>query len=98
MYRRFVDPIAVAWQSFHRAPLPPVLGQPAKSPLGLPIAAPVLTPNTAPAPKLLRGKNGGATYHGTPCRKAGHTLRYVHGGACVVCMNTRYGSKRGKGV
>lgn len=25
------------------------------------------------------------TYHGTPCRKAGHTLRYRNGQMCVEC-------------
>ncbi len=27
-----------------------------------------------------------ATYEGTPCRRAGHTLRYVSNGACLECM------------
>lgn len=39
-------------------------------------------------------------YHGTPCRKAGHTLRYTSNKACVGCqpyhtqshnLGTRYG-------
>lgn len=28
-----------------------------------------------------------ATYEGTPCRTAGHTLRYTKGGACVACLS-----------
>ncbi len=33
------------------------------------------------------------TYTGNPCKKGGHTLRYVKGGHCVVCSNTYYKKK-----
>jgi len=39
-------------------------------------------------PFLARGEEmvRGATYEGTPCKKAGHTLRYVNRGTCVACL------------
>ena len=38
---------------------------------------------------------GGKTYQGTPCRKAGHTERYVISGLCVACK-TVYDKERNK--
>ena len=34
------------------------------------------------------------TYHGKPCRKYGHTERYVKSGQCVVCAVTRSNKER----
>jgi len=37
--------------------------------------------------------NKAQTYQGTPCKKGGHTLRYVSTSHCVVCVNSS-GRKR----
>ncbi len=39
-----------------------------------------------PPPLSSAAVTRGGTYHGKPCKRAGHTLRYVNGGTCVECQ------------
>lgn len=40
---------------------------------------------SGPEPISSAAVTRGGTYHGKPCKKAGHTLRYLNGGTCVEC-------------
>lgn len=42
-------------------------------------------------------------YHGRPCKRAGHTIRYINGQGCATCMREanrrrKYGKKAGDGT
>ena len=45
------------------------------------------------SPREIAIKNGDMFYEGKPCRKAGHTMRYMSNSGCVPCHTDRPGAR-----
>ena len=46
------------------------------------------------SPRQIAKDNGDMFYEGSPCKKAGHTMRYTSKGECVRCHTDRPGSRQ----
>ena len=45
------------------------------------------------SPRQIAVQNGDMFYEGKPCKKAGHTMRYMSNCGCVLCQTDRPGSR-----